>query len=153
MTTQAPYIHPATPPKLIKAFKRARYKYHPLAQARGVNVYWVHQAIRYGKRPPNDNIAKMLFFPKHPRKRFADCTHCGKQVEIKANGEMWDHLHPDGTICRGSDTRDFLPKFKPVRQPPTPSQKWWRYTLDKWARDTIVERLYNHAQEINNTPK
>ena len=32
-----------------------------------------------------------------------------------------------------------------------PAIKWWRYTLDKQARNTIVERLYQHARKINNS--
>jgi len=51
----------------------------------------------------------------------------------------------------------FLPKHprgeaKPraERAPLPESVRWWRYTLDKQARNAIVERLYKHAQEINN---
>ena len=34
-------------------------------------------------------------------------------------------------------------------EPLPPHIKWWRYTLDKQARNTIVERLYHHAQHID----
>jgi hypothetical protein len=51
----------------------------------------------------------------------------------------------------------FLPKHPrsnhtQQRQPLPEHIKWWRYTLDKQARTAIVERLYKHAQDINNNP-
>jgi len=111
MPVHAGPIHPATPPKLKTEFRRAKYNFHTLAKARGVNVYHVHRLIRYGEQPTNANIRKMLFLPKYQRS-------------------------------------DSARKSKPL----PPHVKWWRYTLDKQARNTIVERLYQHAQQINNTP-
>ena len=51
----------------------------------------------------------------------------------------------------------FLPKYQRSHtarksEPLPPHVKWWRYTLDKKSRNRIVERLYNHAQQINHTP-
>ena len=103
-----PPIHPATPPKLRTAFKRAGYNFHKLAQARGVNVYHVHRLIHYGIEPGNLNIRKMLFLPRKPR-------------------------DPN----------------KPRNQPLPDHVKWWRYKLTKESRNAIVERLYQHAQDIN----
>ena len=58
---QTPFIHPATPKKLIREFRKCKYKYHDLARARGVNVYHIYQLIHHGKLPSNPNIRKMLF--------------------------------------------------------------------------------------------
>ena len=50
----------------------------------------------------------------------------------------------------------FFPKYtrgknaQSLTASPLPEyEKWWRYTLDKQARNTIKQRLYQHAQEIN----
>ena len=67
MTKHPLFIHPSTPPKLIREFRKARYKYHVLAKARGINVKYVHEMIKYGKEPTNANIREKLFLPKKPR--------------------------------------------------------------------------------------
>jgi len=59
-----PPIHPACPHKLKTAFKRAGYNMHTLARACGVNIYYASRAIRFGERPTNENVAKMLFFAR-----------------------------------------------------------------------------------------
>jgi len=51
----------------------------------------------------------------------------------------------------------YLPKHmrgtdKPTSQPLPDYEKWWRYTLKKESRIRIKERLYKHAQDINNNP-
>lgn len=69
-----PFIHPATPPKLKTEFRRARYKFHVLAQARGINVKFIHDLIHYGKEPTDRtengrNIRVKLFLPRKRRLR------------------------------------------------------------------------------------
>ena len=44
------YIHPNTPPRLVKAYKRAG-SYHKLADEIGVNVRFVYELITDGKEP------------------------------------------------------------------------------------------------------
>jgi len=68
-----PFIHPATPSKLKTAFRRARYKYHVLAKALGINVKYIHDLIHYGKEPTDQsekgrNIRVKLFLPRKSRK-------------------------------------------------------------------------------------
>ena len=68
-----PFIHPATPSKLKTEFRRARYKYHVLAKAIGINVKYIHDLIHYGKEPTDQsekgrNIRVKLFLPKKSRK-------------------------------------------------------------------------------------
>jgi len=68
---QATYatIHPACPPKLQRAYKRARWNMRTLARNCGINIYYASRAIRYGERPANENIAKALFFTREYKHR------------------------------------------------------------------------------------
>lgn len=47
----APYIHPATPPRLVKRFKALGYRYHALADEIEVNPGTVYNLIAKGKEP------------------------------------------------------------------------------------------------------
>ena len=70
--TDKPFIHPATPSKLKTEFRRARYKFHALAKARGINVRYIHDLISKGIEPTNPNIRQKLFLPKKPRNARAE---------------------------------------------------------------------------------
>lgn len=79
--TIKPFIHPATPSKLKTEFRRARYKFHTLAKALGINVRYVHDMIKYGKEPTNPNIRVKLFLTKKPRKPNPGATVRGKDIK------------------------------------------------------------------------
>lgn len=75
-----PYIHPATPPKLARAFRNAKngkgegYKYHVLAERLGVNTKPLHDLIHYGKEPTDRTakgreIRKRLFLRRYKRRQ------------------------------------------------------------------------------------
>lgn len=64
---QISYIHPNTPPRLVKAFRRAG-SYHKLADERGVNVAHVYNLIMFGREPRKEEIRLALFLPRRPRK-------------------------------------------------------------------------------------
>lgn len=83
--TDHPIIHPATPRKLKTEFKRAGYKYHRLAKARGINVKYIHDLITKGKEPSNPNIRQKLFLPKKPRAPYGSkkMTYVEPTEEIK----------------------------------------------------------------------
>lgn len=62
--TEKPFIHPATPARLVKKFKKVNYKYHKLAEEElsdetfEVNVKYVYELIHDGKEP-NDTTATL----------------------------------------------------------------------------------------------
>jgi hypothetical protein len=104
-----PFIHPNTPPRLVKIFKQMDFKYHQVADRLGINVAHIHNLITKGKEPKDKDIRRALFLPARKQKRRSgDCAHCGKRVNLESNGTMFSHVRPDGTYCKGSDTRDFL---------------------------------------------
>lgn len=144
-------IHPKTPPRLAREYKRAG-SFHKLAEELRVNVGYVHNLIVHGKEPTDrtekgrDTRAK-LYLPRKRQKRAADCNHCGKRVEVAADGTLTSHSRPDGLYCKGSDTRDFLPPFKAPRQPQPEHLKWWS-RLDKGIRAALIKQLHDLNKEI-----
>jgi len=73
-----PYIHPATPSKLITAFRNAQnrngqgWKINVLAARLHVNVGYLHKLIKHGIEPPDDTdkgqAARVaMFLPRHKR--------------------------------------------------------------------------------------
>lgn len=142
-----PFIHPITPTKLKTAFRRASYKFHTLAKARGINVKYVHGLIHYGKEPTDQtehgrNIRAKLFLPKKRReRRQADCNKCGKPVLLTTGGKLQSHVHPDGTYCKGSFTRNFLPSLRIRKQYAEPPEymDWWRKQPKQTRHEIIIE--------------
>lgn len=63
-----PFIHPNTPPKLVRLFKKLECKYHRVADTQGVNVAHVYKLINSGKEPKSPDIRRALFLPRNPRK-------------------------------------------------------------------------------------
>ena len=68
---QAEYntVHPDCPKKLRSAYRKAGYNARELARRLGINIYYVHQALRHGERPSNNNIARALYFPREYKRR------------------------------------------------------------------------------------
>jgi len=71
-----PFIHPSTPPRLVKRFKALDGKYHKLAEDRKVNVRYVYELIAEGKEPTDRTeksraIRRALFLPARKRTRSA----------------------------------------------------------------------------------
>jgi hypothetical protein len=73
-TMSAQFIHPNTPPKLVKKFKKAG-SFHKLADEINVNVKYIHELITEGKEP-NDTtptlreVRHRLYLRKYkPRNR------------------------------------------------------------------------------------
>jgi hypothetical protein len=62
-----PFIHPATPPRLVKRFKALGYKYHRLADELSINVAHVYNLINKGKEPKDKDIRRALFLPSRKR--------------------------------------------------------------------------------------
>jgi hypothetical protein len=60
-------FHPDAPKKLVRAFRRAG-TYHATAEALGVNVRYVHDLLRHGVQPKNEEVRIRLFLPKHPHR-------------------------------------------------------------------------------------
>jgi len=163
-------IHPNTPPKLVKKFRKCG-SFHKLADEIEVNVKYVYELIVKGEQP-NDTtenlreIRKRLHLTKRKRKRFAGCEHCGKLVEVADSGMLYSHSHPDGTYCKGSDQRDFLLDFKlpkdynkrlaelmaKPKPPPAPKHLQWWNNIGKELRHTIVGRLYKHKEIYRENP-
>jgi len=109
-----PFIHPATPPKLVSAFRKAKnkkgdgYKWHILEENIGVNVKLLHDLIHYGKEP-------------------TDRTENGRSTRVKL------FLPRRKRRKRG----------EPVRQYTEPPEeiKWWR-SLKKDARRAYIQNIY-----------
>lgn len=60
-------IHPDCPARLRRKYAQCKCNMRALAKSRGVNIYYISRAIRFGERPVNKQIAKTLFFPKAKR--------------------------------------------------------------------------------------
>ena len=90
-----PFIHPACPRKLKSAFRKAKYKVRTLAKARGINIYYVSRAIRFGERPANVNIAKALFFSREYKRREGE-----PQPEPPRHIRWWRQLSPSERSAR-----------------------------------------------------
>lgn len=109
-----PFIHPATPPKLVSAFRKAKnnkgqgYKWHVLEENIGVNVKILHDLIAYGKEP-------------------TDRTEHGRATRVKI------FLPRRKRRKRGEPTR-------PYTEPPE-EIKWWR-SLKKDKRREIIQTVY-----------
>jgi hypothetical protein len=65
MKTPLPLTLPA---RLRTEARRAKYKFHTLAQRLGVNVRYLYDLIERGVEPTNPEVRKKLFLPRHPRK-------------------------------------------------------------------------------------
>lgn len=138
------FIHPNTPTRLAAKYKKLK-SYHAVAEDRRVNVFYVHDLIHDGKEP-NDTTPKLrevrrrLFLSTRKKRRFGDCAHCGKLIELE-HGFLTSHSHPDGTYCKGSETQDFLGKPRKPKPEPPAHRKWW-LSLDTSQRENIIRETY-----------
>ena len=57
-----------TPRKLAAVIKKHKGKYHPIAEALNVNVYWIHAYITKGEEPNNAVTRDRMFLPKLTKK-------------------------------------------------------------------------------------
>ena len=53
----------AIPLKLRRAIKEHKGRYHRIANALGVNVYWVHRFLKNGIEPKNKEVRAKMGFP------------------------------------------------------------------------------------------
>jgi hypothetical protein len=147
MKKYRPHIHPNACRKLARFFRQVKretgtWNIRETARRLGVNQKYVQENLIAGIEPTNPDIRELILLPRKPKKRFGDCSQCGKPVELTIKGELQSHVRPDGTYCEGSFTREFLPrrrlpKLKPKPEPITP--EWWD-ELRKRATKAMVRR-------------
>ncbi len=58
-----------TPRKLAAVIKAHDGKFHPIAKALDVNVYWIHTYITKHREPRNPEIRARMFLPKLKKKQ------------------------------------------------------------------------------------
>jgi hypothetical protein len=147
-------IHPLCPKRLITALRRAKgdsgkgWNFSVLADQLDINKGIVYKLVVYGIEPAAQELRLKLFLSRHSRKRVGDCNHCGKRVEVMKVGKLESHVHPDGTYCPGSDSRDFLKPHKlpsPYRKPLPVHKKWWNKQTSEFKEKIIHQAWEQYA--------
>ena len=117
-----PFIHPATPPKLVSAFRKAKnrkgegYKIHILAEDMQINVRYLFDLIANGKEP-------------------TDQTENGRAIRVKMFLPRRKHRKRGEAVRQYTEPPEYI--------------KWWR-SLKKAARRAYIQNIYqldggNHA--------
>lgn len=139
-------IHPCCPKKLITALRRAKgtsgkgWNFSALADSLDINKGIIYKLVVYGIEPVDEDLRLKVFLSRHPRKRAGDCNHCGKRVAVLKNGTLESHVHPAGTYCPNSDSRDFLKTHKlpsAYRRSLSDHKKWWNKQPAEF-KDTVI---------------
>jgi hypothetical protein len=62
-----PTLTPSAPKRLVRAFRRAKWKWHTLARNLDVNPSYLYNFLHNGREPTNPEIRARMFLKRHQR--------------------------------------------------------------------------------------
>jgi len=85
-----PILISSAPKRLVRAFRRVKWKWHHLSRVLGVNTWYLYQYLIKGKEPSNPAIRVKMFLPKHPRR--SRSARYGDDAQIQPAARWWNRL-------------------------------------------------------------